>query len=125
MFKPALQAFSGGQDMTTVLHQKVQIDINGLANDTFSFPVKALIKDVLLLELKKASPSTIILPINDTASDGALSMESNIPTNGEDLTASSYFGSFQDAPGNSNKHLRLLVESQQLLHAYSRIFHIL
>jgi hypothetical protein len=88
-----------------VLHQKVRIDINRSANDTTSFPVKALIKD-LLHELQKASPSTMILPIDDTASDGALSMESDIPTNGEDLNK--YFGGFQDAPGNSNKDIKVI-----------------
>lgn len=104
-FQPASQAFSGDQDTTTVLHQKVRIDINRSANDTTSFPVKALIKD-LLRELQKASPSTMILPIDDTAPDGALSMESDIPTNGEDLNK--YFGGFQDAPGNSNKDIKVI-----------------
>lgn len=74
---PTSTAFSFGTDVTTMLHQKVHIDINHHAHHASTFPIKALIRDILL-ELQKAAPTTMILPSDDTSTAGALTVESDI-----------------------------------------------
>jgi hypothetical protein len=99
------RSYSFGTDAMTVLHQTIRIDINRHSHDTSDFPIKALIKDTLL-ELQKAAPTTMILPIDETSTAGALTMESDIPTTGDGLKK--YFGGFQDAPGNTNKSTKVI-----------------
>ena len=101
---PTSNPFSFGHDATPILEQKIRIDINRPANDSANFPMRALIRD-MLHELQKADPTTMILPMDETSTDGALTMESDIPTG---CSVAKYFGGFQDAPGKNNKSTKVI-----------------
>ena len=101
---PTSNPFSLGHDAKPILKQNIRIDINRPANDHSDFPMRALIRD-MLQELQKADPTTMILPMDESSTDGALTMESDIPT-GRGVTK--YFGGFQDAPGKANKSTKVI-----------------
>jgi hypothetical protein len=88
-----------GTEPTTIIKSNIRIDINRSASDTSDYPIKPFLKE-LLRELKNVAPTSLLLPIDEKATDGALSLESDIPT-GNAITK--YVGGFQDAPGRTNK----------------------
>ena len=88
-----------GTDLKTIIKSTIRIDINRSANDSSDYPIKPFLKE-LLRALKNVDPTSLLLPIDEKATDGALSLESDIPT-GHEITRA--VGGFQDAPVNSNK----------------------
>jgi hypothetical protein len=103
-YPPLTPILTPGNDPATVYKSNIRIDINRSANDTSAYPIKPFLRE-LLRELKNVDPTSLLLPIDEKATDGALSMESDIPT-GNAITK--YVGGFQDASVNTNKDNKVI-----------------
>jgi hypothetical protein len=87
-------------DSTTIINQKVRIDINRPASDNTAYPVRALLMN-LIQELRKADPASMLLPIDENSTAGALKASSDVPTG---TAIEQYIAGFQDAPnGRTNR----------------------
>jgi hypothetical protein len=103
-YQPSTFLLDSGSDPATVYKSHVRIDINRSANDTSAYPIKPFLKD-LLHELKNIDPASLLLPIDEKATDGALYMESDIPT-GDAITK--YVGGFHHAHVSTNKDNKVI-----------------
>jgi hypothetical protein len=66
--------FPGNNDPMMVYKQTICIDINHPSTDTTAFPIKALLKE-LLMEMQKVHPTAMILPTDEHSMAGALTMD--------------------------------------------------
>lgn len=101
---PATSTGHPDTDPQQLLQLQLRIDINRPATDTSSFPLRALLLN-LLKELHLVNATNALLPINPDSTLPFLHQANDFPA---DDTIDQYFGGFQDAPGRQSKETKTL-----------------